>query len=46
MLERFMNYGMEHDLSVEDLENIHECGYAVVINDGKIRDFIYEDEEA
>lgn len=45
MLEQYMHYGMTNDLCVEDLMNLHEYGYAVVINDGKIKDFIYENEE-
>lgn len=42
MLDKFMDYAIEHDLSVEDLMNLHSYDYAVVINDGKIVDFVYE----
>ena len=44
MLEKYMNYAIEHDLTIEDLMNLHEYDYSVVINDGKIVDFIYEGE--
>jgi len=44
MLERFMDYAIEHDLTVEDVLNLYSYDYAVVISDGKIVDFIYEGE--
>lgn len=43
MLEKYMNYGMEKDLTVEELITLHdEYDYAVVLENGKIKDFIYE----
>ena len=43
MLEKYMNYGMEKDLTVEELMILHdEYDYAVVLENGKIKDFIYE----
>ena len=43
MLEKYMTYGMEKDLTVEELITLHdEYDYAVVISADKIKDFIYE----
>ena len=46
MLDKMMDYGMAHDLSVEDLIILHdEYGYATVIDNGQISDFVYEGKD-
>lgn len=46
MLEKYMHYAIEKDLSVEDLITLHdEHNYAVVIEGGKVTDFIYEGQD-
>lgn len=43
MLEKFMNYAIAKDISIEELISLHDdYNYAVVIENGKITDFIYE----
>lgn len=46
MLDKYMDYGVKKDLPVEDLKTLHDdFNYAVIINDGKIVDFVYEGKE-
>lgn len=43
MLDRTMNYGIKKDLTLEEVITLHdEYDYAVVLENGKIIDFVYE----